>query len=105
MKTYTQQNCYLECIANFTVEFCGCVKFSMPRDNDTPICGVDNILCCIMVEMELWEDQRMKDGLMNKCNCLPACASISYDAQMSQAKFEYLKYQEAIQESDLNLDG
>lgn len=30
-KVYTQRNCELECLSNFTKEACGCVKFSMPR--------------------------------------------------------------------------
>lgn len=29
-KIYTQRNCELECLANFTVKTCGCAKFSMP---------------------------------------------------------------------------
>lgn len=29
-KTYTQNNCEFECLANFTVMHCGCVHFSMP---------------------------------------------------------------------------
>lgn len=28
---YTQRNCELECLSNFTKIECGCVKFSMPR--------------------------------------------------------------------------
>lgn len=27
---YTQHNCEVECLANYTVQECGCVKFSMP---------------------------------------------------------------------------
>lgn len=30
-KIYTQQNCELECLANFTLINCGCVAFHMPR--------------------------------------------------------------------------
>lgn len=30
-KVYTQRNCELECLSNFTKTECGCVKFSMPR--------------------------------------------------------------------------
>lgn len=30
-KIYTQNNCDLECLTNFTLSYCGCVKFSMPR--------------------------------------------------------------------------
>lgn len=29
-KHYTQLNCRVECLANFTLSKCGCVKFSMP---------------------------------------------------------------------------
>lgn len=30
-KIYTKNNCEIECLANFTLAKCGCVKFSMPR--------------------------------------------------------------------------
>lgn len=30
-RTYNQQNCERECLANFTKVQCGCVRFSMPR--------------------------------------------------------------------------
>lgn len=29
-KQYTQRNCEAECFSNFTLEECGCVRFSMP---------------------------------------------------------------------------
>lgn len=29
-RTYNQQNCERECLANFTKAHCGCVRFSMP---------------------------------------------------------------------------
>lgn len=29
---YTQNNCELECLTNITLNKCGCVKFSMPRE-------------------------------------------------------------------------
>lgn len=29
-KVYTQRNCELECLSNYTKSECGCVKFSMP---------------------------------------------------------------------------
>lgn len=34
-KHYTQRNCEMECLRNFTLAQCGCVKFSMPRKNST----------------------------------------------------------------------
>jgi acid-sensing ion channel, other len=29
-KVYTQRNCELECLTNFTLQECGCIKFNMP---------------------------------------------------------------------------
>lgn len=29
-EVYTQPNCELECLSNYTVQTCGCAKFSMP---------------------------------------------------------------------------
>lgn len=31
-KIYTQNNCEVECLANFTKQECGCVRFSMPSN-------------------------------------------------------------------------
>lgn len=31
-KEYTQRNCELECLTDYTLRNCGCVKFSMPRE-------------------------------------------------------------------------
>ncbi|XP_055321187.1 pickpocket protein 28-like isoform X2 [Sitodiplosis mosellana] len=33
-KMYTQRNCEMECLSNFTLAQCGCVEFSMPPDYD-----------------------------------------------------------------------
>lgn len=35
-RNYTQSNCYDECLSNFTRIECGCVKFSLPRDYQSP---------------------------------------------------------------------
>lgn len=32
-KVYTQRNCELECLSNFTQAQCGCVKFSLPSNS------------------------------------------------------------------------
>lgn len=29
-RTYTHRNCMLECEANFTVKYCGCMQYYMP---------------------------------------------------------------------------
>lgn len=119
-KVYTQRNCELECLSNFTKIECGCVKFSMPSksytrprkhfyrilfvlslisnisgDKETRICGASNIKCYNEAEDKLLEKD-FTEGLSNieavkkGCNCLPACTSITYDAEISQAKFDWI---------------
>ncbi|KAG4070425.1 hypothetical protein HA402_005657 [Bradysia odoriphaga] len=97
LKVYTQRNCELECLANFTLQACGCVKFSMPRDKNTPICGAAKIACYNEAEDNLLKEQ-FAEGLtlepgaerVKACNCLPACTSITYDAEISQAPFDWI---------------
>ncbi|KAL5289998.1 hypothetical protein ACFFRR_009784 [Megaselia abdita] len=96
-KLYTQVNCELECLANHTLSKCGCVKFSMPRNASTPVCGPSNIKCYNDAEDELLEHE-FREGLKTskenyrgetKCNCLPACTTIAYDAEISQAEYDF----------------
>jgi acid-sensing ion channel, other len=99
-KVYTQSNCELECLANYTLNICGCVKFSMPRDNQTPICNQSDVKCYDKAEDDLLAEDLKKSlatgsdenkrGL-TECNCLPSCTSINYDAEISQADFEFEK--------------
>lgn len=82
---YTKQNCDFECLTNYTLEKCECVRFSMPRTGDTKICGIKKIDCCNNAEDELL---RKDDGLLGSnefddCNCLPSCTSYSYNMEQS----------------------
>uniref|UniRef100_A0A182FU38 Uncharacterized protein n=1 Tax=Anopheles albimanus TaxID=7167 RepID=A0A182FU38_ANOAL len=93
-KVYTQQNCEMECNTNYTLHKCGCVKFSMMRDNLTDVCGASMIDCYNEAEDELLEED--VKYMVNKtrdyrarCNCLPACTSIQYDAEISQADLDW----------------
>ncbi|XP_030376071.1 pickpocket protein 28 [Scaptodrosophila lebanonensis] len=98
-KVYTQSNCQLECLANFTLAKCGCVKFSMPRTLDMPVCGEDKIYCYDRAERKLLvrEFHRLRDlnaadgvqrGEEMACNCMPACTSLVYNTEISQANFD-----------------
>lgn len=64
-------------------------------DRDTPICGANKIKCYNVAEDTLLEKD-FTEGLTNMaavrkgCNCLPACTSITYDAEISQAKFDWV---------------
>lgn len=94
LRTYTQRNCELECLANFTLAVCGCVRFSMPHGSDTPICGIAKVNCYNWAENDLLEDTDEVESStkIGSCNCLPACTSISYDSEISQATYEWKKY-------------
>uniref|UniRef100_A0A336L784 CSON004091 protein n=1 Tax=Culicoides sonorensis TaxID=179676 RepID=A0A336L784_CULSO len=94
---YTQSNCELECLTNYTMQECGCVKFNMPRDNNMPICGAAQIKCYNTAEDSILQKE-INEGLSGStdairgettCNCLPACTSMQYDAEMSQAEFNW----------------
>jgi amiloride-sensitive sodium channel len=99
-KLYTQSNCEIECLANFTLNTCGCVKFSMPHDDETNICGQDKLECYNDAEDQLLE-AKLKQGLSlatgtTECNCKPSCTSIHYNAEISQTDFNVLEYIKAI---------
>ncbi|EDV99610.1 pickpocket protein 28 [Drosophila grimshawi] len=98
-KIYSESNCQLECQANFTLSQCGCVKFSMPRSLDTPVCGEDKIHCYERAETQLLvrEFHRVRSlnvvseaprGVETACNCMPACTSLIYNTEISQANFD-----------------
>lgn len=90
-KVYSQSNCELECLTNYTLEACNCVKFSMPRDSVTPICNVTQRKCSNEAENSLIQ-HKLHEILMpeemtkktNECNCLPSCTVITYDFEVKQ---------------------
>ncbi|RZC36787.1 ASC domain containing protein [Asbolus verrucosus] len=91
-KIYTQQNCLIECIANYTLKKCGCVAYYMPRENLTKICGSGSTKCILEAHAALLrQDVESATG----CNCLPSCTSIKYNAEASYSKFEWENYYKA----------
>jgi acid-sensing ion channel, other len=69
-------------------------------DKDTRICTQSEIGCYDAAEDGLMLSelsQSLKSGSgVNKlgktdCNCLPSCTSINYDAEISQADYEFVK--------------
>jgi acid-sensing ion channel, other len=91
---YTQPNCETECEVDNVLEKCGCLfmfiegtiiiysfvelKFKKPsivrRDVDT--CGPYHESCMIYYTDEI------KDPNFLGCNCLPACASLTFESQV-----------------------
>lgn len=114
-QVYTQRNCEVECLTNHTLEKCGCVSYHMPHDQATALCGSGSTICVhnaqaemlareVEMDIESFEDEDSDSesvsatNIKNKerCNCLPACTSISYNAESSQADFNWPKVFEAF---------
>ncbi|XP_055838659.1 pickpocket protein 28 [Episyrphus balteatus] len=99
-KIYTQSNCELECLSNYTLSKCGCVKFSMPRSPHTPVCDEKKIHCYDLAEDDLLihefgeglNDPNLIDSeKKSKCNCLPSCTSLVYNTELSQGNYNMQK--------------
>ena len=117
---YTQSNCELECITEYTEALCGCVKFSMPHTNDTKVCDSRKGTECYMEALTFFNFQNIANILKkeqlnvegyfsednfadleintfnindsnsrneSQCDCLPACTSLQYDADISHNVF------------------
>ena len=89
-KFYTQKNCEYECLTNYTLNQCGCVRFTMPRDKDTHVCGIEKIKCYENAEENLLLDElsEAKNSPSNICDCKPECFSIDYDTEITKATFD-----------------
>ncbi|CAO1407458.1 unnamed protein product [Diamesa serratosioi] len=83
-KVYTQSNCELECLTDYTLKECECVKFSQPHNSSTKVCNIDKV-------------KYVNDGFEDECKCLPACTSIEYNAEISQSKYDYTKFHKKMQ--------
>ncbi|XP_055320058.1 pickpocket protein 28-like [Sitodiplosis mosellana] len=94
-KKYTQRNCQLDNLAFRTTAKCKCVTFAMPRLPNIPICRKPSQLQCVKtVENSLMQQILNKTAI--SYNCLPACRSVSYDAEISMARLDRYNHQRAM---------
>lgn len=68
-------------------------ELSLAGEHGATVCGAAKIKCYNDAESQL-EKQDFINGLSGQsvelgCNCLPACTSITYDAEISQAPFDW----------------
>nr|XP_029732096.1 pickpocket protein 28-like [Aedes albopictus] len=95
-RVYTQSNCELECVTNYTLKTCGCVKFSMPRSAGTRLCQTSEIGCVLQAEYKMLKHsaKRRLQKLQTydtACDCIPECISIQYDAEITHSKCDFKK--------------
>ncbi|GAB0099612.1 pickpocket protein 28 [Sergentomyia squamirostris] len=88
-RVYTQLNCEMECVINYTLTECGCTPFHLPRLPETEICGPAKIECYREAVNDL--NSVAADGVKDleadeetpNCNCLPSCTYLTYDSEIS----------------------
>ncbi|TDG51035.1 hypothetical protein AWZ03_002690 [Drosophila navojoa] len=104
-RSYSQSNCQTECLANFTMAKCGCVKFWMPKPLDVPVCGLEKIACYTKAQDELYAllqnqtvHQSVDPNTKVMCNCMPACTSLEYNFEISRAFYNLEKTLAAFRE-------
>ncbi|KAG7308200.1 hypothetical protein JYU34_006869 [Plutella xylostella] len=78
---YTQNNCMLECRANYTFHRCECVPFYLPY--------------CITIAIQELGEREMRASLgleKEACRCLPACNSVTYEAEILKTEYNFKNY-------------
>jgi acid-sensing ion channel, other len=90
---YTQGNCVLECEANVTIKYCGCLNFNfrslwlggccccwnnfshlLSEQPGIPICGPAQMYCYENIITELAAEA------IEGCNCRPGCTTIVFES-------------------------
>ncbi|XP_050067230.1 pickpocket protein 28-like [Anopheles maculipalpis] len=86
-RQYSQDNCELECLTNYTLQRCGCVHYSMPRTNGTRVCKLQEAHCPSTARGVLFirkQHRNSTEDYLQQCDCLPACSSVRFDLQITQ---------------------
>jgi amiloride-sensitive sodium channel len=83
-KSYSKAHCLLECQTDYVLKVCGCVKFSMPRDETTKVCSLSEVFCYNQAILEWpYADRQGADTVM-PCDCFPTCNDITYSFKMDK---------------------
>lgn len=81
-KIYTQRNCEIECITNYTYSQCGCVGLvhaTMVEEGIDNCFDSDDYDCCNKAVAELVGGDTF--SIERNCSCLPTCDSVSYNIE------------------------
>lgn len=82
-KTYTKSHCNIECVTNFTLRRCGCVKYSYPRTQATPVCDLNMTQCYVDAISDWPKFDEMSNSTIIPCDCYPPCSEIWYSIKNS----------------------
>lgn len=89
-KHYSQNNCRIECVSNFTFKECGCVKFNMIKNSTMRICQQKDIKCYKQVDKIYTSSDKFNRTVEAKrdCNCWPACTTLEYEFDTFTAEYD-----------------
>lgn len=93
---YSQLNCLSECKSNYVLGKCGCVKFSMIRDNKTKVCTQHDMTCIVDAIDKFSTNKRFKSEF--PCDCRPSCNNLNYKIDISTAVFDFNQVFKAYKE-------
>ncbi|XP_031340949.1 pickpocket protein 28-like [Photinus pyralis] len=100
-KLYTQQNCLYECLANYTLEHCGCIPFYFAAiDIEAEICGPGRSQCVKESKLKYLKNEENSNP-EDQCDCLPSCTSLSYEVETSQSDWRWQKAMDVIKRPQL----
>ncbi|XP_065076029.1 pickpocket protein 28 [Ochlerotatus camptorhynchus] len=81
-RTYSRNNCEMECEARLIQENCGCVLYYMPKlKEDTKICSKGDAACYEKIRSSI----ALTANTTLICSCLPGCSEIAYTMDLSTA--------------------
>lgn len=86
-KTYSQANCMSECLSDFVLSKCDCVKFTMVHDESSEVCNQQQTSCIVEAVQNFSTNARLQDDFI--CDCKPSCDSLSYDTKETHGVFDF----------------
>lgn len=85
-KSYTFSNCVEECFAEVILILCNCTKFSMARDDRTPVCIINSTLCYFQQMNYFTTSQK-------PCGCFKTCNDLTYSIVKEEKMLEKRQYE------------
>lgn len=82
---YTQRNCEMECEAEVSWKYCGCISFYMPKIyNNATVCSINEAKCARAVRLGTYNKRTLCFD-----ECLPGCFELDYDVDAFSTKLAH----------------
>lgn len=82
---YTQRNCEMECVAEISKKYCGCVSYFMPKIYENiSVCSITDAHCERKVLLRM-------DNSIKSCldDCLPSCYELNFSVDAFSTKLSH----------------